>query len=136
MANALYDAGRDAFLNGNLDWVNDTMDIQFVDEADYTVDLANDDFFDDVTAGGRVGTSTEITSRSTSAGTADGADTTVSSVSGDEFESIVIYNDAGGAESADALVANIDTATGLPFTPSGGDIQVTWDSGSDKIFTL
>lgn len=136
MANSLYSAGRDAFLNGNLDWVNDTMDIQFVDETDYTVDLANDDFFDDVTAGGRVGTSTEITSRSTSAGTADGADTTVSSVSGDQFESIVIYNDAGGAESADALVANLDTATGLPFTPSGGDIQVTWDSGSDKIFTL
>lgn len=135
MANSLYDAGRDAFANGNIDWVNDTIDIQFVDAGDYTKDLANHDNFDDITAGGRVGSSTEITSRSTSAGTVDGADTTVSSVTGDQFEQIVIYKDSG-VESTSTLIANIDTATGLPFTPSGSDILVAWDDGSDKIFTL
>ena len=32
--------------------------------------------------------------------------------------------------------AYIDTATGLPITPNGGDIIVTWDNGINKIFRL
>lgn len=135
MANSLYDKGRDEFANGNIDWVNDTVDLQFVDEADYTVNLTTDEDFADVTMAGRVGSSTALASKSTSAGTVDAADTTVSSVSGDQFESIVLYKDTG-TEATSTLICNIDTATGLPFTPSGGDIQVTWDNGSDKIFTL
>ena len=34
------------------------------------------------------------------------------------------------------LIANIDVATGLPITPSGGDIIVQWDTGANKIFKL
>jgi hypothetical protein len=34
------------------------------------------------------------------------------------------------------LIAYIDTATGLPVTPGGGDIDITWDNGSNKIFKL
>jgi hypothetical protein len=40
------------------------------------------------------------------------------------------------AESGNLLIARIDTATGLPVTPNGGDITVQWDAGADKIFTL
>jgi hypothetical protein len=47
----------------------------------------------------------------------------------------VIYKDTGTAATS-PLIAYIDTATGLPVTPNGGDITVTWDNGSNKIFKL
>jgi hypothetical protein len=30
----------------------------------------------------------------------------------------------------------IDTATGLPFTPTGGDVSIVWDNGTNRIFKL
>ena len=62
------------------------------------------------------------------AGVADADDVTLSSVTGDQFESIDIYKHTG-VESTSLLICNIDTGTGLPFTPSGGDIVVQWDAG-------
>lgn len=134
MANALYDAGRDAFLNGNIDWVNDTIKVVLVDAADYTVNLTTDDNLDDIAAGGRVATGT-LTSKTTSAGVADAADLTFSTVSGDQSEALVIYKDTG-VESTSTLIAYIDSATGLPVTPNGGDITIQWDAGANKIFKL
>lgn len=136
MANALYDNGRKSFLAGELDWDADTIKLTFVDAADYTKDLANHDFYDDIPSASRVATSGAFTSKTTTAGVADAADVTVTAVSGDPFEQIVIWEDDAGAETADRLIANIDTATGLPLTPNGGDVTVQWDNGSNKIFKL
>ena len=41
-----------------------------------------------------------------------------------------------GTDSTSPLIAFIDTATGLPITPNGGDIIVTWDNGPNKLFKL
>ena len=51
------------------------------------------------------------------------------------IEAIVIYVDTG-TEATSPLIAYIDTATGLPITPNGGDIIVTWDNGVNKIFKV
>jgi len=59
----------------------------------------------------------------------------LSTVTGDQSESIDIYKDTG-TESTSYLIANINSATGLPVTPNGGDIIVQWDNGSNKIFKL
>jgi hypothetical protein len=134
MANALYDSGRNAFLTGDIDWVADTIKVVLVDAADYTVNLSTHDFLDDVTAGARVATAT-LASKTATAGVADAADTTFSTVSGDVSEALVIYKDSG-VESTSQLIAYIDTATGLAVTPNGGDIVVQWDSGANKIFKL
>lgn len=135
MSNALYDAGRAGFLDGSISWSDDTIKIVLVDAADYTLSLSADDNLDDVTAAGRVATSAALTSKTSTAGVADAADVTLSSVTGDQAEYLVIYKDSG-VESTSSLIAALDTATGLPVTPSGGDITVTWDSGSNKIFKL
>jgi len=66
---------------------------------------------------------------------ADAADVILSSVTGDTCEAIVIYKHTG-TESTSRLIAYIDTATGLPVTPNGGDITIQWDSGANKIFKL
>lgn len=135
MANALYDAGRQGFLDGAIDWDTNTIKLMFIDEADDTIDLAVDDNLDDRAAASRVATSGAFTSPTATAGVADAADVTVNTVSGDPFESIDLFKDTG-TESTSRLICNIDTATGLPLTPNGGNITVAWDNGSNKIFKL
>lgn len=134
MANALYDAGRDGFLGGDNDWDSDHRLILH-DDADDTVNLTTDNFLDDVAAGARVATSGALASPTHSAGVADASDKTFSTVTGDQAERILIYQHTGTEGTSD-LVASIDTATGLPVTPNGGDITVTWDNGANKIFKL
>jgi len=135
MANALYDIGREGFLGGDIDWDANTIKVTLVDAADYTKDLAAHDFYNDITAGGRVATSGALASKTKTAGVADAADVTLSAVSGDQSEQLVVWADSG-VESTSRLILNIDTATGLPVTPNGGDITVQWDSGANKIFKL
>jgi len=136
MANALYDTGRDAFLTGNIAWVTDDIRGILIDTALYTVDLVNHDFLDDIPAGAREGTITALTGKSTDAtGVADATDLTFVTVTGATVEAVVIYRHTG-TESTSQLIAYIDTATGLPVTPGGGDIIVAWDNGANKIFKL
>lgn len=134
MANALYDTGRNAFLTGDVDWVSDTIKGVIVDSADYTVDTNADQFLSDIPAAARVATAT-LGSKTASDGVADAADLTFNNVTGDQAEAVVLYKDTG-VESTSQLIAYIDTATGLPVTPSGSDIVIQWSDGSNKIFKL
>jgi len=135
MANALYDKGRESFLRAEISWNTDDIKVVLVDLADYTQDLANDQFLDDIPVAARVATSPNLSSKTTTDGVADSADVTFSLVTGDQSEAIVIYQDTGN-ESTSRLIAFIDTATGLPVTPNGGDITVQFDNGANKIFKL
>ena len=76
-----------------------------------------------------------LTAKATTGGAADAADVTFTSVSGASIEAIVLYVDSG-SEATSALIAYIDTATGLPITPNGGDIIVTWDKIFNEINNL
>ena len=135
MANALYDKGREGFLDGSIDWDTNDIRLILIDEADDTIDLAVDDNLDDRAAPSRVATSGAFASKTVTNGVADAADVTLSAVSGDQSESIDIYKHTG-TEATARLICNIDTATGLPVTPNGGDITIQFDSGANKIFKL
>ena len=136
MANALFDSYREDCLDSTApNLSSDDIKISFIDHADDNPDVTSDDFYDDIAAAGIVAASGNLGTKTITDGTFDAADVTVSTVSGDQFESIVIWED-DATDASSSLIAKIDTATGLPFTPSGGDITVQWDSGSDKIFTL
>ena len=133
MANRLYDLGRESFLKGEISWSGDNIKACLVDSASYTPDTAADQFLSDLS--GVVATSGNLTSKTTTDGVADAADVTFSSVTGNQSEYIVVYQDTG-TPSTSRLVALVDTATGLPVTPNGGDIVVQWDSAANKIFKL
>lgn len=135
MANALYDKGREGFLDGSIDWDTDDIRVILIDTADYTVNLSTHDNLDDIPGGARVATSGALSGKTVTAGVADASDVTFSAVTGDVSEALVIYKHTG-TESTSRLIAYIDSATGLPVTPNGGDITVTWDSGANKIFKL
>lgn len=135
MANALYAHGKENLLGGDIDWDANDIKLCFIDEADDTPDLANDEDMADRAAGSKVAESGALQNKTKAGGVADADDITVSAVTGDPFESIDIFKDTG-TDANDMLIANIDTATGLPFTPSGGDVTVAFDSGANKIFAL
>jgi len=135
MANALYDKGREGFLAGEIDWGGDNIKIVLIDEADDTPNLSTDEDLADRDAASRVSTSENLSSKTETAGVADAEDVTLTSVTGDVSESVDVYQDTG-VEASSRLIANIDTATGLPVTPNGGDITVQWDSGDNRIFKL
>lgn len=138
MANALYDKGRQGFLDGSIDWDTDDIRAILIDTADYTVDLATHDFLDDVAAGARVAVSGSFASKTVTDGVADAADITFTAVTGDPCEALLIYKHTGSDATA-RLIAYIDTVTGpaaFAVTPNGGDITIVWDNGANKIFKL
>lgn len=136
MANALYDKGREGFLTKQISWTADTVKAVLLDAASYTANLATHDFLDDVPAGARVGTPQTLGSKTATDGIADAADITFPTVAaGPALEYILVYQDTG-VEATSRLIGLVDTATGLPVTPNGQDINVAWDNGTNKIFKL
>lgn len=135
MATFLYDKGRQGFLEGAIDFDTDDIRTLFLDAADYTVVQATHDNLDDVTGAARVGTATVLASPTVVDGIADASDTTLTSVSGDPSEAILLYKHTG-VESTSRLIAYIDNYTGLPVTPNGGNITIAWPNDANKIFKL
>lgn len=134
MANALYDSGRAKFLEGSLDWDAHNIKMVLTDHGGATPNVATHDFRDDISAG-TIATSANFANKTTTAGVADMDDVTFTAVSGASVESSTSYRDVGTA-ATDPLIAYVDTATGLPVTPSGGDIVFRVDSGANKYFKL
>lgn len=141
-ANALYDLGREGFLLAEIDWDTAVIKVDLVDSGAYTINLATDKFRSSIAVGARIASSAALASKTGTLGVADAADITYTALTGTSIELIVIYQSSavgGGADVADTaqrLIAAIDTATGLPFTPSGGDVTVTWDNTTNRIFKL
>ena len=138
MANALYPLTKQAWLAGTsgYDLDNNTADdgpyVALVDTGTYTYSTAHD-FYSDLS--GVVGTDQRITAPTVTTGLFDGGDVTFTAVSGNSVEALVIYRHNAGANTTWPLVAYIDTSvTGLPVTPNGGNITITWHASG--IFQL
>lgn len=137
MANALYDHGRQAFAEGAINLPTDSITAVLVNIASghYTVDLAAHQYLSSIVSGDRVAISSAFSSKSDTAGVFNAANVTFSAVTGSAAGAIVIFKDTG-TDTTSPLIAYMDTGTGLPVTPNGGDISITWDTGSNKIFKL
>ena len=136
MANALYDKGREAFLLGDIDWAADTIQAILVDTSAYTPDLAAHDFLNDIPSGARIGSAVTLSGKSATNGVADASDISFTGlVAAPSIEALVIYKSTG-VESTSALIAYIDTATGLPISAGATQVDVTWDNGPNRIFKL
>lgn len=133
MANAIYPLYKQALLDASSDSdLNDgTVKVALVDTGTYTYSAAHD-FYNDLS--GVVGTPQTIANATVANGLFDGDNVTFTAVSGNSVEALVIYIDTGNAATS-RLVAYIDTGqTGLPVTPNGGDISISWNASG--IFQL
>lgn len=139
MANAIYPKYKQSLLNGdtNADLDNNTTTdgpyVALVDTGTYTYSTAHQ-FYSDLT--GIVGTDQRLVNPVVNtSGVFDADDVTFTSLSGVSVEALVIYRKNSGANTTWRLVAYIDTGvTGLPFTPSGGNVTITWNASG--IFQL
>lgn len=138
MANAIYPKFKEALMgaaaNSTLNAAEGTTGVfaALVDTGTYTYSAAHE-FYSSLS--GIVGTDQEITTKTISNGTFDGNNVTFTAVSGNSCEAIVLYRKNAGANTTWRLIAYIDTSvTGLPVTPNGGDISITWNASG--IFTL
>jgi hypothetical protein len=76
-----------------------------------------------------VGTDVAITTPTVVNGLFDGDDVTFTAVSGTVVGAIVIYRKNAGANTTWRLFLYEDTSvTGLPVTPNGGNIVITWNA--------
>lgn len=137
MANALYNKWKSALLQNSADSDLDGSGTTgvfaaLVDTASYTFSQTHE-FYSSLA--GIVGTDQEIGATKTyTDGVFDGADCTFTAVTGATVEAIVLYRKNAGANTTWRLIAYIDTATGLPVTPNGGNIVITWNASG--IFAL
>lgn len=132
MANAIYPKWKEAIVQASANSsLGGTVKVALVDTGTYTYSSAHE-FLTSLT--GRVGTDQTLGTKTFTNGTFDAADSVFTSVTGATVEALVIYIDTGTAGTS-RLVAYLDTGiTGLPVTPNGGNINVTWDAAG--IFTV
>lgn len=134
MANALYDPGREGFLDGSIDWDTDDVRVILI-LSTYTFSAAHK-FLADLGAVDN-GRSAALGSKTVTGGVADAADTTLNATAATASKAIGVFKHTGSDATA-RLIAYIDTPTsGLPFTPAASQaVPITFDNGANKIFKL
>lgn len=133
MANKFYDKGANHFLTGDIDVSSDTIKANLISSASYTPSFSADEFLSDIPGGAIIAAGVALSSKTTSAGALSAANVIWTSVTGGAAAYIGLYKDTGTGSTSN-LIGLIDTGTGLPVTPNGGDITAAWPSG--LIFTL
>lgn len=128
MPNQLYDTFKEGLLNKIFDMDTDIIKATLVDTATYTFSAAHDTYgggTPDVPDVEKVAVSGQLATPTITNGVFDTQDFTWSTVTGDQSEAIILWDDTIAAP-PDHLVAYYDQSiTGMPVTPNGGDINVT-----------
>lgn len=130
---ALFNPGREGFLDGSIDWDTDDIRAMLV-LSTYTFD-ATDKFISDLGAVDN-GRSAALGTKTVTDGVANAAGTILTATAAAACNAVIVFKHTGSDATA-RLIAYINTATGLPFTPSAGQtVNITWDTGANKIFKL
>lgn len=133
MANAIYPKAKEQFLQAGINMSSATIKVALIDTGSYTYSAAHE-FFSSVT--GVIGTPQTLGSKTFTNGVFDAADVTFPAVTGNTAEALLIYVDTGTAGTSRLILFQDTGVTGLPVTPNGGDINLVFDSGANKIFAL
>jgi hypothetical protein len=132
MANAIYPLFKQSLLSAdanvsmNVNTATDGPFVALVDTGTYIYSPTHQ-FYSSLS--GIVGTDQRITNPTVAIGTFSGIAVTFTAVTGATVEALVIYRKNSGANTTWRLASYQDTSvTGLPVTPNGGDITVTWNA--------
>lgn len=130
MASALFDPGREGFLDGSIDW--DTDDVRaMLALSSYSFSAAHK-FLADIGAVDN-GRSAAFGTKTVTSGVADAADTSLVATAATASGFILIFKHTGSDATA-RLIAKIDVAA---FTPAASQtVNLVWDNGANKIFKL
>lgn len=134
MANKLYDKGREAFLTGEINWVDDSIKAMLV-SGEYAPRVDGDEFLRDIPSSARLAISAELRDKTAGMGVADAGDAVFASPISSPAKYIVLYQDTGN-DNKSRLIALLDSGLGLPVPPTGGAITLQWDNSASRIFKL
>lgn len=137
---AVYPLGLKHFAMGDVVWKasgGSTIKVTAIDTADYTYSTSHEYMnTNTVAAAAKIATATLTLYDALTGGYCDAADLApaFTSVTGDQFEALIIWKDGGDggttvSGTVSFLLAYLDSGTGLPFTPDGGNINITWPAG-------
>lgn len=133
MANQFFPKGKKKILDADIDLLVDTIKVYLIKNT-YTFDAA-DEFLADLGAV-TLSTAQVLTSRSTTAGVFDAADSVFTAVTaGDTTNAVIIAKDTGSTATS-PLIAYYDSITNFPFTTTGADVTIEWSNGAAKIFAI
>jgi len=136
MANSYFDPFFTALGAAGISFSADDLKVVLTDSG-YTFSAAHQNL-SDIPAGARVATSGNLGGKTYSEGLFDADDVTFAAVAaGDTVTGVALYKDTGSAATS-TLIAFWDTDTGgaISIPTNGGDINLTWDSGADRILNL
>jgi len=123
MPNSISPVGKTNLLNA---WVTGSYDVLLVDSQTFTYVQGTQTNRADIPAIERIAT-VALANKVVVAGALDADDVVFTGVAGDPFEYVIIVANTG-VEANDAIIAVFDTATGLPLTPNGNDINLAWNA--------
>ena len=132
MATIVTDEFRNAQMGNpthtTIDFNLDDIRIALIDNLTVTITAGTVDYAE--VSAALVGTATDLTGEVvTSPGIFNATDGTISSVTGNPIEQLVVFKWSGTASTSPLTHAYDSATTGIPLTPNGGDVTVTWAGG-------
>jgi hypothetical protein len=133
MTNAVYPSFRTALLSPGIDLATVTIKAALVTVTSGTTNYvysAAHTMFSDVVSGSILAAGIALTSKAVSAQALIAASVvwpTVAISGTNKGDAVILYIDTG-TPTTSKLIGYIDTATGLPVTPTGLDITLNWSS--------
>lgn len=131
--NAIYPKYKEALLSGAADVALDseTVKVSLIDK-DETPFSSSDEYYSDLNEIGVIGTAT-LTTKSVENGVFGAADVSMAA-SNVESEALLLWIDTANAETSRLVAWLEDSVTGLPITPDGSNVNITWNESG--IFQL
>ena len=130
---AMFQKAKEQLLQAGINMSSGDIRVMLV-RSTYTLDQA-DEFVADLGAVDN-GRSAALGSKTFTNGVFDAADTTITATAANASNALIIFLHTGSDATA-RLIAYIDDAVGLPFTPEASQVcPVVFDNGANRIFAL
>lgn len=131
----MYPSTKTRMLTGQFDWTGDDVVVVLIATGQYVPSINHTSLLD-VSASARVATSDVLTGRTVDVNVVDADDYLYTYVAGPQVDSVLLVS-KGTNDATSWLICHLDeTVVGLPFSPSAGPVQLTWNDGPNKIFAL
>lgn len=142
MSSFIYNLALQGFAEGSFDLLTATVKVALVQitgsGTPYTANQSTDQFLSVIPSGAIASETAQLTSPTVANGIFGAANTVFTSVSfANACGALVVYIDTG-TPSTSPLIAYMDSAnySGLPITPNGGNINLSFSATGNLIFSL
>jgi hypothetical protein len=133
MTSAIFPKAKEQLLQAGINMSSGDIRAMLV-LSSYTYD-STDEFLADLGAVDN-GRSAALAGKAFTNGIFDANDTSITATASTASNALILFLHTGSDATA-RLIAYIDSAVGLPFTPEASQVcPVVWDNGANKIFAL